>query len=94
MTRSTLTAGVAGLLVIAPLALAQQALYAQCGGIGWTGGTVSTFNVANALHNQVNAYIDMCLWRNLHQVKRLLFPMPGRPLSQITNTRPAHDLCD
>lgn len=45
MPRNTLAAGVAGLLAIAPLALAQQALYAQCGGIGWTGGTVSASNI-------------------------------------------------
>lgn len=47
MSSRALTVGVAGLLAIFPLAMAQQALYAQCGGIGWTGGTVSNINIAS-----------------------------------------------
>ncbi|KAG8736715.1 Beta-glucosidase cel3A [Ceratobasidium sp. 428] len=58
MPMSTRILGVASLLAIAPLVLGQQQMYAQCGGIGWTGGTTC---VSGATCNKINDYYYQCL---------------------------------
>ncbi|QRV87995.1 glycoside hydrolase family 6 protein [Ceratobasidium sp. AG-Ba] len=57
LSKST-TLGVAGLLAIAPMALAQQPVYAQCGGINWTGGTTC---VSGSTCVKSNDYYSQCL---------------------------------
>ncbi|KAG9128516.1 hypothetical protein FRC07_005883 [Ceratobasidium sp. 392] len=49
MPTKTRTLSVAGLLAVAPLVLAQQPLYAQCGGIGWTGGTAGSTTTSTTI---------------------------------------------
>ncbi|KAG8745609.1 Beta-glucosidase cel3A [Ceratobasidium sp. 414] len=58
MPINTRALGVASLLAIAPLALAQQPIYAQCGGIGWTGGTTC---VSGTVCTKLNDYYSQCL---------------------------------
>ncbi|RDB28878.1 Endoglucanase EG-II [Hypsizygus marmoreus] len=47
-----------GLLALASIAFAQQPLYAQCGGVGWTGGTTC---VSGAACTRLNDYYFQCL---------------------------------
>ncbi|KAH0578023.1 Manganese dependent endoglucanase Eg5A, partial [Termitomyces sp. 'cryptogamus'] len=47
-----------GLLALASLAIAQQPLYAQCGGINWAGGTIC---VSGAVCTELNNYYSQCL---------------------------------
>ncbi|KAK6435017.1 hypothetical protein LTR95_008800 [Oleoguttula sp. CCFEE 5521] len=58
MVSRTLRAALAAGLVVVPAAVAQQAIYAQCGGSGYSGGTTC---VSGSTCVVVNPYYSQCL---------------------------------
>nr|OQO03061.1 hypothetical protein B0A51_17844 [Rachicladosporium sp. CCFEE 5018] len=58
MVSTTLRAALAAGLIVIPAAVAQQAIYAQCGGSGYSGGTTC---VSGSTCVVVNPYYSQCL---------------------------------
>ncbi|OQN96971.1 hypothetical protein B0A48_16945 [Cryoendolithus antarcticus] len=54
MVSTTLRAALAAGLIVIPAAVAQQAIYAQCGGSGYSGGTTCLFVDLVCMHNDDN----------------------------------------